>query len=382
MAVYSPINGLELKSTDTTNIYQDSIYGIKYIDSDGVLVKISSPASGGSMMRNEDGTYSDPYIGKVFSFDSKRKAFIPHYIPDDTLEPAHIEGDFLVANSTGRRFMIDANGHVLTPEEISFQAKHGEDLARIAKMEKDGTIDSYLQKAKERREETQQQLEKMRQEGTLDEYFSSLINNDEKTSNHHILDEIDTLIENIGEQSKDTLDELMSYFDVGNVKVGNRTIHSYSDPLQVAKINARYRVLTGEDHPIFIERILPVIERYIASKEELLKVGGYFNDSFFNTLDNIKQYVTAQYSIEMVEHKERTLREQHQEQGLEFPDEYYEMEDLRERAQKGELSAEDLKKLCDITFGVDTKESLLIYNEMMKHGVVNTSMEEENKKLK
>ena len=383
MPVYSPINGSELEPTSIYNVYKDSIYGYEYIVNNGVVTKISSPATGGNLVRNSDGTYYDHYIGETFSFDGKRNAFIPHYIPDDTVEPAHIEGDYLIGNETGRRFEIDTNGRILTPEEIAFQARQGEDLARIARMEADGTIETYLDRAKDRADKVRQELEQKRQEGTLDEYFAEIINGKKKLDDKHILDDFATIIEHIGEQSVETLDELMSYFNAGIIKVGNRTIEAYSEPLIASKINARYRVFTGEDHPIFLERIVSVINSYMVSKEQLLKIGGYFNEQYFQELDNIRKYVNSVYSKAQSIDSIHVLREYHQSQGLEFTDSYYEMEELKQKAEKGEISTEDLQRLCDITFGVGTKESKLVYESMIQSGrVAPLEMEGATEKLR
>lgn len=369
MPVYSPFNGLELEPTEINGVYKDSIYGMEYIVNGSVVTKISSPASGGSLVRNADGTYSDPYIGQIFSFDDKRNAFIPHYIPDETVEPAHIEGNCLVGNNTGRRFEIDDNGRILTAEEISHQVRQGEDLARIQKMQDDGTIDAFLKSVKTSREKAQQELEQMRKDGTLNDYFASLLN-DEETKSAHILEDFDDIIENLGSQSVETLDELLTYFNVGQVKVGKKHILAYSDPVIASKINARYRVLTGNDHPVFLERVPAVIAAYMKSKESLIKVGGYFNEQYFSDLANIQTYINSISRGKQQEETSQTLREYHQLLGIDFNDEYYEINGLREKASKGEINSSDLKKLCDIAFGENSKEAQLVYDSMISSGRV------------
>lgn len=375
MPVYSPINGAELEATSIANIYRDTVYGTEYIVNNGIVTKISSPSSGGNLIRNSDGTYTDPYIAQVFSFDDTRNAFIPHYIPDDTAEPAHIEGNFLVGNDSGRRFEIDANGRILTPAEISFQARHGEDMATIARMEADGTIDEYLERASQRSREIQQSLEQKRQEGTLDAYFDSLVNGNSLDEEQQTLTSFDEVMEHIGELTEEELDELMIHFNDGHAQIRDRRLETYSDPVVASKINARYRVLTGEEHPIFLERITSIIESYMSSKDRLLKIGGYFNEQYFMDLTNIQKYVSSKYTYKNDISRVEQLRQMHQKQGIVFSNEYYEMEELKDKAEKGEITAADLKNLCDITFGADTPESQLVFDSMIKSGRVAPSEE-------
>ena len=54
--------------------------------------------------------------GTKFILDDR--GIIPTFIPDDTLEPAHIDGDYLVGNETGRKFPIRSNGKVVVPHDI------------------------------------------------------------------------------------------------------------------------------------------------------------------------------------------------------------------------------------------------------------------------
>ncbi len=74
------------------------------------LVELKDPISGGTLEMGDDGSYVSESTGQRFEFDENNSRFIPLYIPDDTLEGAHVEGNELVANETGRRFPIMNDG--------------------------------------------------------------------------------------------------------------------------------------------------------------------------------------------------------------------------------------------------------------------------------
>ena len=70
-------------------------------------------------------TFISDYTGETFTWDETRKAFIPNYVPDDELyEKGHIEGDYLVGNTTGKRYKISPRGEILTPSVIERNAKN------------------------------------------------------------------------------------------------------------------------------------------------------------------------------------------------------------------------------------------------------------------
>ena len=84
-------------------------------------------------------------------FDQNKDAMIPLYVPDDTVEEAYIENEMLVGKETGRKFEIDSNGIVLTPEEIKFREIKQQETEKFQQMEEDGTIEDYLDNIDEKR---------------------------------------------------------------------------------------------------------------------------------------------------------------------------------------------------------------------------------------
>ncbi len=72
-----------------------------------------NPLNGLPVTMGEDGLYYSN--GQAFAYDEEREKLIPQFVPDDTLESAHIEGDHLVGDTTGRKFPIDERGNVVLP---------------------------------------------------------------------------------------------------------------------------------------------------------------------------------------------------------------------------------------------------------------------------
>ena len=108
----SPASGGKLELTAKENIYKDPLNGVYfYRKKDGTLMPLISPSSGRKLTIKSDGTYwADGY-----QFILDERGVLPTFIPDDTLEPAHVEGDYMVGNKTGRRFPIRNDGKVIVP---------------------------------------------------------------------------------------------------------------------------------------------------------------------------------------------------------------------------------------------------------------------------
>ena len=111
---YSPENNSKLVKTGEVNVYYDTYSHLNYYATgEGKLVKLVNPINGLPIAKREDGLYEGN--NQVFYLDENRGVFIPQFVPDDTLEPAHIEGDYLIGNISGRKFPIDAKGFVNVP---------------------------------------------------------------------------------------------------------------------------------------------------------------------------------------------------------------------------------------------------------------------------
>ena len=147
----SPIHkGRLIKDND--GLYSSPYDQTKYMVSDnGDIKPLIDPLSGGNLKLNQDGTYQSLSTGKTFMFDQNKDAMIPLYIPDDTVEEAYIENEMLVGKKTGRKFEIDSNGEIFTPEEISFREIKQQEVEKFRQMEEDGTIEDYLDKIDEKK---------------------------------------------------------------------------------------------------------------------------------------------------------------------------------------------------------------------------------------
>lgn len=147
----SPIHkGRLIKDDD--GLYSSPYDQTKYMVSDnGDIKPLIDPLSGGNLKLNEDGTYQSLSTGKTFMFNQNKDAMIPLYVPDNTEEEAYIENEMLVGKVTGRKFEIDSNGIVLTPEEIKFREIKQQETEKFQQMEEDGTIEDYLDKIDEKK---------------------------------------------------------------------------------------------------------------------------------------------------------------------------------------------------------------------------------------
>lgn len=360
----NPYSGQPLSATIDPKIFTDG-RGMDFLANEtGKLISLKSPTSAAPLSSNDDGTYTDTYTGEKFSYDSKRGAFIPNYIPDGTNEPATIQGDKLVGLETGRTFDIDPNGHVLTPEEISFQRNQAMSLARLEQMKADGTIDTYLDECRRKQEAARNKLEEARTNGSLDDKFRNAMNAEEVD---HILLHFDEIIDDIQSQTEETLDELLQYFNSNDVHEDNNIFRSYDEPVVASRLNARYRELTGKDHPTYVQEIPSVITRYREHASSLSSYGGYFNEAYFAQLEDVytslitmpedgiepseaQKSMAAYNSLSKVER----LKKEHESFGIEMPDSYYEMMELKDKAENGEMGVNDIRNLCDIAFGKGT----------------------------
>lgn len=380
---FSPFNGQPLAATVDPNVFADEIGNRFLVNPSGGLTTMVSPMSAGTLTRNADGTFLDEYTGGTFSYDEEKNAFIPHYIPDDTNEPATIKDGQLVGLETGRTFDIDQNGMIMTPEEMTFQRNQGRSLIRLEQMKADGTVDSYLDDCRRRQEQARNRLESARANGTLDDLFRDAIDAEEVD---HILLHFDEIVSDIPSQSQETLDELLQYFNSPDVVKNDRTFISYNDPVITSQLNDRYRELTGKDHPTYVEQIPSVITRYRENTETLTSIGGYFNDAYFEQLDGVynnliappeegKEPTDLQRAMSEYQDLSRVerLRREHASLRVKMPEQYYEMEELKDRVESNDVTVADVRHLCDIVFGKDTPLSRSMSDAYVLSGSVKSS---------
>lgn len=79
----------------------------------GTFSPIRDPYTGGYLIPLDNGLFYSNYLDGNFMYDEAKKMYIPLFIDDLTKEEAHVEGDFLVGNKSGRKFPILPSGYVL-----------------------------------------------------------------------------------------------------------------------------------------------------------------------------------------------------------------------------------------------------------------------------
>lgn len=154
-------------------MYTNSNYrGLTNIDGE-----LLNPLNGLPVTKEEDGLYHSN--DQTFILDEERGNLIPQFIPDDTLESAHIEGDHLVGDTTGRKFPIDERGNVVLPYDPidldpEASMKETEEYFRARRDRQMGeTQEEIDEQIRKDREYNQEQIDKL-EENLSSSYSSQL----------------------------------------------------------------------------------------------------------------------------------------------------------------------------------------------------------------
>lgn len=131
----SPVSGGNLVNKGD-GLYFGESDGRQYMRRGEKIVPLIDPMSGSDLIPDGDGNYTSKHTGEKFQLYNEG-FFVPLFIPDDTLEPAHVERGRLVGDKTGRSFEIREHGEIMTPIEIENE--------RIAK-ETSEVYDAFEQK--------------------------------------------------------------------------------------------------------------------------------------------------------------------------------------------------------------------------------------------
>ena len=83
--------------------------------------------------------------------------------------------------------------------------------------------------------------------------------------------------------------------------------------MSAVKLNARYKELTGQDHPVFIEQVPKVIDRYLKDKDLLVNAGAY-DTSYFDKLEQIKSGIQQISETKTDEEAKRVFTEERDKQ--------------------------------------------------------------------
>lgn len=132
--------------------------------------------------------------------------------------------------------------------------------------------------------------------------YEQLKSNNMETGNHnHILNRTNEIILNPQEASLEDISSLLNHFNGKPVLIDGVAHHPFNDPMSASKLNARYKELTGQNHPVFTEQAPKVIDDLMKDKDMLIQAGAYGTD-YFDKLEQIKQ--ETQQTIEIQNNKE------------------------------------------------------------------------------
>ncbi len=138
-------------------------------------------------------------------------------------------------------------------------------------------------------------------------------NNIEIGNHNHILNRASEIILNPQEASLEDISSLLNYYNGQPVIIDGLAHHPFNDPVSAAKLNARYKELTGQDHPVFTEQVPKVINRLINNKEILTNAGAY-DESYFSKLDQIKKEIRQETEIQCNEEAKKAFIEERDKQ--------------------------------------------------------------------
>lgn len=133
----------------------------RFIDSNGLMYRIGKDLkvkafldsySKGPLKETSPNNFVSETTGLAFYYDADKDIVIPLYIPDNTLESAHIEGDMLVGDKSNRKYKIDDDGTILTEEEINRRYINEQALASLKENEERIDTNSLYKNHQERLE--------------------------------------------------------------------------------------------------------------------------------------------------------------------------------------------------------------------------------------
>ena len=144
--------------------------------------------------------------------------------------------------------------------------------------------------------------------------YEQLRNNNMAIENHnHVLNRASEILLNPQEASLDDISSLLKYYNGQPVLIDGIVHHPFNDPMSAVKLNARYKELTGQDHPVFIEQVTKVIDRYLKDKDLLVNAGAY-DTSYFDKLEQIKSEIQQISETKTDEEAKRVFTEERDKQ--------------------------------------------------------------------
>ena len=144
--------------------------------------------------------------------------------------------------------------------------------------------------------------------------YEQLKSNNMEIGNHnHILNRTNEIILNPQEASLEDISSLLNYFNGKPVLIDGVAHHPFNDPMSASKLNARYKELTGQNHPVFTEQAPKVIDDFMKDKDMLIQAGAYGTD-YFDKLEQIKQGTQQTTEIQSNEESKKVFTEERDKQ--------------------------------------------------------------------
>ena len=144
--------------------------------------------------------------------------------------------------------------------------------------------------------------------------YEQLKSNNMEIGNHnHILNRTNEIILNPQEASLEDISSLLNHFNGKPVLIDGVAHHPFNDPMSASKLNARYKELTGQNHPVFTEQAPKVIDDLMKDKDMLIQAGAYGTD-YFDKLEQIKQETQQTMEIQSNEESKKVFTEERDKQ--------------------------------------------------------------------
>ena len=127
-------------------------------------------------------------------------------------------------------------------------------------------------------------------------------------SNNHVVTRTSEILNDIQSAELEDISSLLSHYNGTPVLIDGVAHHPFNEPMSAAKLNARYRELTGQDHPTFIEQAPKVIDGLLEDKDMLIQAGAY-NADYFNQLEHMKNSIQQRQDTKTSEEKTADFNE-------------------------------------------------------------------------
>ncbi len=109
------------------------------------------------------------------------------------------------------------------------------------------------------------------------------------------------LLNNLSKASAETIDKELKKFNKPSLVINGKPVIPFKDPLVGDRLNAKYRELTGKNHPIYAKELPKVVENIFKDKDTLIKNGTYGEDYFSYLNRLVKALTDIKYRVIYVE---------------------------------------------------------------------------------